>query len=114
MVRKLKEGDEYRYYRIGTNGICTSRVVYYIDIWVDEDGFLHNENNKPAKIHYSEIGHKETYLEYMEHGKLHNLFGPAVIWVNGLMGVSYFINGVVLSKYNWEIEVNRIKMLEEI
>ena len=42
---------------------------------------------------------------------LHNLY--TFSWFNGYLGF-YFIHGVELSKQDWEIEVNRIKTLEEL
>ena len=115
MVRKLNTGEVYKWYKLETNNILSSYVVSDEDIWVDENGFVHNEANIPAKIYYTTIGHKQSYLEYVNHGKYHNLNGLAVVWLdNRLISNSYFINGVALTKYNWEIEVNRIKMLEEI
>ena len=111
MVRKLETGKLYKYVDEKGN-IWNEPVHIFNDVWVDENNFLHNEPNKPSKIEYSTI--EKTYkkiIVYREHGILHNLFGPALI---GYRESFYVIHGNLYNKDDWEIESNRLLMLEDI
>ena len=90
---------------------------------MDENNFLHNENGKPGLIDTdAEIIHL-----YYFHGLKHNLNGTVkeIYSKEGekyisksiddvLFGIYYALNGKKLSKEQWEIESNRIKMLSEV
>ena len=121
MVRKLKEGDVF-YWVNKIKEIIIDKVGIKEDIWVDEDGFLHNENNKPAWIGYSSALKLEEEIlvkGFSSHGYRGNIFGPAIIrYKNRVEDVDYFIDGLEYNKQDWEektyVERNRILMLEEI
>ena len=84
--------------------------------YVDSEGFLHNINDEPAYIcHYKSGDVSAKY--WLKHGKDHRLTGPAFIAYqpDGVISIKrYRIYGKDLTKEEWETEVNRIKMLEEI
>ena len=115
MVRKLKPGEicyfnynEKKQYKLRGDGQ---------DIWVDENNYLHNENNSPARIWYNSDGRVERKI-WCRHGLRENLNGAGEITYNpiGEMVKSwYYIHGKPYqNKQDWEIEVNRIKTLEEL
>ena len=115
MVRKLKTGEIYYWYT--ENSFKEKSECHKLnDVWVDENNFEHNENGLPSTIRYKnqEKFTKES-ADYRIHGKVHNLFGPAIIWYlyNTKIDEFYFLYGKELNKREWEIEKNRIKMLEE-
>ena len=117
MIRKLDVGD--RYYYIDSDRLCSSICERLTTIWVDENDFIHNEPNTVAWLRYYERNDGDSEcVEYRVHGKLHNLFGPAYInyYKNRKIQVEdYFIHGKrYYNKRDWEIEVNRIKTLEEL
>ena len=77
------------------------------------EAFYHISN---GKVHENNIYRWEGasfILCYVDcNNFIHNLDGPA--WENGGT-VCYYIHGkIYYNKGGWEIEVNRIKMLEEI
>ena len=79
---------------------------------VDSNMLLHSFDDKPGRI--EEWGDKSVSYWY-KHGSCHRLTGPAFIWTeNKFFSSYYFIHGKQLSKENWENEVNRIQMLNEI
>lgn len=54
---------------------------------------------------------------WYKHGKLHRLTGPAFICYkeNGkIIDKEYWIEGIILTKEQWETEANRINLLTEI
>ena len=61
-----------------------------------------------------------NYFKVNSESYLHCLDGPAVIFkwmysnVNENGTSQYYINGFKYTKTDWEIEVNRLKMLEEL
>ena len=115
MVRKLNTGEVYKYYIGGFDNIIHSKCGKGCDIWVDENNFEHNENVLPSYIEYHNKKKNFPYRGmFRKNGKLHNLFGPAIIFYDG-DNKSYWIDGKRYdNKKDWEIEVNRIKMIEEI
>ena len=88
------------------------------NITLDSDGFLHSFNDEPSRIELYGCGNDQVnYYHY--HGHLHNLNGPAVIYKtqhgNKKMDNFYFIYGRHYNnKEEWEMEANRLLMLEEI
>ena len=108
MVKKLKSGETFSYYI----GVLESHMTIgdAVEVWVDEEGFEHNENGLPSYIYYH-LGEWYT-KEHRVHGYRHNINGPAWYTING--DSEYWLNGKQLSKEVWEIEGNRIKTLEEI
>ena len=118
MIRKLDVGD--RYYYMDSDRLCSSICERSNVVWVDEDNLIHNEPNTVAWLRYYKKNDGDyECVEYRVHGKLHNLFGLAYVYYSihfdkVILLAHYFIHGKVLSKEQWEIEVNRIKTLEEI
>ena len=115
MIRKLKVGESSYYFDCVVQGKYTYDLTSdYVDIWVDKKRLQHNEPGVPSFICY--LGNERERMvkkEFTVHGKYHNLFGPAIIdYETGEN--TYVINGKQLTKEQWEIEANRIKMIEEI
>ena len=112
--RELKDYEESKIYVLydGKVGInikdSNNRII------VDKDGFEHSFNDKPAFIGYDYDGREEIWRK---HGKLHRLTGPAFISYNEygkIIDKEYWINYVEFSQQDWETEVNRLEMLNEI
>ena len=106
------------YYWFNGTQLLFSICGFTEDIWVDENDYLHNEPELPSLIWYNgnekELKCRE---QYTKNGKLHNLNDKA--WVEYDHGVtilwcSYYIEGKEYSKEEWEIERNRVKMIEEL
>ena len=122
MVRKLKEGEIFKYF-IRDYGV-DRLILNKKDIgWVDENGYLHNEDKKPSLIQYYDREKRIIQaIHHYKNGKDHNIFGPAYIFFNevnkSIINQRYFIDGIEYNKETWEekvyIERNRIEMLEEI
>ena len=84
---------------------------------VDENNFFHSYNDEPAEIWYEKNGDKiKNSEEWFYNGYRHRLNDPAkIIYINGKIGLKeYYIHGKQLTKEEWEIEVNRLEMLQEI
>ena len=115
MIRKLKKGEFGTY--INFNGTEVGfKEIGYSEVYVDNNNFLHNEDGKASLIWNNDNG--TIYkIQYNFHSLIHNLFGSAIIYYNedGTIDEErYGIFGKRLTKQEWELEVNRIKMLEEI
>ena len=65
-------------------------------------------HNNEMFIHRVDKNDEIVYVD--SNDLLHNLNGMAWFY----LGESYYIHGKYYEKQDWEIEVNRIKMLEEI
>ena len=121
MIRKLKDGETYYSVTTGSNIVNDFKE----DIWVDENNYLHNENNKPALIEYFD---KESniirMMKYMDHGIYHNLYGfDFIIYREDRMiqYKSYSIYGKAFNKKYWLEEREKIlldqhrkELLEEL
>ena len=115
MIRKLKKGEFGTYIHFeGEKELFEMDILS--EIYVDENNYFHNIN-KPSLIWKYENG--TIYkIQYNFHGLLHRLDGPAITYFKqngtideeryGIFGKRYY------NKQDWEIELNRIKMLEEI
>ena len=115
IVRKLKHNEKYL---VSTSYGTIEEEICSIndDIWIDVNNFLHNEDNNPAKIIYHSNKNVD-YKTYRKNGKHHNLYGPSTVtyYPDGtICNVWYDIEGKEFKKEDWEIEVNRIFMLDEI
>ena len=113
-VRELENGDIGKYTLNGGIGYDTKSENNKIT--VDKNNFQHSFNDQPAFIYYFKSGKIESEW-WMNHGYEHRLTGPAMIeyWDNDDLIIShYYLYGNLLTKEQWETEVNRIKMLNEI
>ena len=104
------ELSQLKYYT--TNGkfeILDSKSSSIKSFSVNSEGFLHSYDDKPSLI-YGDV----TFWDY--NGYSHRLNGPAMIDSSVVYySLRYFIHGKEYKNKNeWEIEVNRIKTLEEI
>ena len=122
MVRKLKDDEQYFYYHIEGNIHCEKKDCY-LEVYVDKNNFLHNENGKPALI---DSDGDISYFYYF-HGYRHNVNGTAkeIYTKNGkkyepkiiderLFGIYYALYGKRLTKEEWDLERNRLLMLDEL
>ena len=108
-VRELKNGEVGKRY-LGCDTVFTIMKAKGNKITVDKYNFVHSTNDEPAII-------KDIYKCWLEHGRRHRLNGPGFItyYEDGTIeGKMYYINGKKLLQEEWEIEVNRINMLNEI
>ena len=110
----LKDGEGAKSYnRHGS-------IVYdikdeYIKITIDSNDFIHTYNDEPGYIRKN--GRNKESEQWFNHGYRHRLNGPAFIEYfndHGLVEEFYFINGNLLTQQEFETEVNRISMLNEI
>ena len=88
-------------------------------ITVDSDGLMHNINDKPSYIEYyiADEFKKLHCYHWFNHGIKDRLTGPTFIiyQINGKeTGREYWIKGKRLTQEQWELEVNRVNMLNEI
>ena len=114
MEEKLLYGEEGKYYENG-NLIIYKKYNDLDEVYVDEDGYLHREHNKPALMQY--LRDDEIFIVYLVHGEYHRIDGPALKYYESdgsLNCYDYFINGVMIDKDDFYIERNRIEMLEEL
>ena len=112
-VRKIEENCFISY--ILDDQIEEYKVdIQMVDCYVDEDNFQHNEPGLPSLIIYdTKLKDKKSIIEFTVHGKYHNLTGPASInYNNGF--IYYFIDGKKLTKEVFDVERNRLLMLEEL
>ena len=97
------------------NTIIEFESLYYEKIKVDENNFIHSEPNEVSSIVKIVGGYIK---QFYKHGKLHNLYGPAAIHHEKRKYIIndefYWIEGKSYSKSDWEIERNRVIMLNEI
>ena len=117
MIRKLKIGETYyELNEVNVRGYWD--VTDGTDVWVDENNYQHNEPGLPSYLWYRDEEKKELiFEEYRKHGKLHNLNGYATLQYTNkgqIMVSSYWIDGKCYEKDEFDIEVNRIKILDEI
>ena len=109
------EKNKNKYGRIKKDGtIDFYSVIDGGSYTLDENGLLHSYDDNACYMSTG-VG-KISYMEWCRHGITHRIEGPSVIWYNydEVFEEGYYINGILLSKGEWEIEVNRIKMIEEI
>ena len=116
-VRKLKYNEKSQYY--DSTGLIISEIKDKCNIIsVDSNNFEHSINDQPAFIHYFSSSFKKiSYKWWYKHGRPHRLTGPAYISyrINGdILTEKYYLNGKKLMKNDWNIEVNRIKMLNNL
>jgi hypothetical protein len=52
-------------------------------------------------------GHFVEFKEVFQDGKLHNLYGPAVFWLDGK--VRYYIDGLEYSVRNWDTKIEKLR-----
>ena len=113
-LRELTANIKHKHY--GKDGTIIEDQSNYLLVTIDSDGFLHSFDNKPARKLFKDI--IDIYWnDYFKNGKYHNLNGTADnIYSNNdiLLSFSYWIEGVHLTKEQWQIESNRINMLNEI
>ncbi len=82
-----------------------SSTLYYIYTINKDANYLDSYNNKPALI---EINFETKIIRktWFNDGVNHNVYGPAIITHKfnnkNVNSQSYFINGVLLSKEEWE------------
>ena len=81
-------------------------------ITVDSNGFEHSFNDEPAYIRYSGDNISDKF--WYKHAYQHRLTGPAYISFNNLGYNQYWLNGKQFSRYDWETEVNRLNLLQEL
>ena len=109
-VIEVKPGGLNKYYL--NSDIIKQYKDTFDKITVDSNSFRHSFNDEPAVIVNNNYDENQILL-YFNHGRKHRLTGPATIFKD-LNIISYYIEGVKLSKEEWETEVNRIQMLNEI
>ena len=81
-------------------------------ITIDSNGFLDSYNDDPAIDYFNG---RMMKLLYYQHGYLHRETGPSIIVDHMYVPKeSFYLNGVNLSKEEYEIRMNRKTMLEEI
>ena len=117
MVRKAVFGEYVKIFMYGKVEESLYDEKSKFDLWVNEENFIHNIN-EPALIEYwDEMKTIFKTVEYGNNGIISSINGPARIKYykdGGIWNLSYFINSEPYSKEEWEIEANRIKMLEEL
>ena len=110
-VRKLNDGERGK----TNDGSYEYYATNYYTIYVDLDGFQHNINDEPSVI-FSDLGNGSFNL-WFKHGYVHRLTGPSYIKYDIYdkpILKEYHIEGKELTQEQWEIEVNRINILNEI
>ena len=120
-VRELTPNIEHLYYDYYENDLILPIIIKREEYFVttNSKGFLHSFNDNPARITYHgdpKLG-KIEWLDYFKDGKYHSLIKAAyqIYGSNGkLYSEEFYIEGKLLSKDEWNKEVNRIKMLNEI
>ena len=114
-VRKVEPGEKVKYYSNYNNEV--NEDASNDERYVDSNGFLHNINDLPAIIGYFDDGNKSAEF-WSKHGRDHRLTGPAYISYNldgKILHKEYWIDGNrIHSKEEFETEVNRLQMLNEI
>lgn len=79
----------------------------YLIYFCDDSGLYHCKyDNLPAFLCY-EKG-REYYL-YYNHGKFHNLNGPACVFMSEKLEDEFWIDDTHYSKESWEIRVREIQ-----
>ena len=114
-VRELLDGEKGKfYYENGDLGWDEKDI--HNKITVDSNYFEHSYNDEPAFTHFNQ-GKIICYKFWYNHGHQHRLTGPSYIEYgdNGeIEHKNYYINGKRLTQEQWETEVNRINLLEEL
>ena len=113
-VRELVDGEYGKIIFGGVGG--GSKKDKRNNITVDSEGFRHSINDQPAYIHFYSDGTKRSEIWY-KHGIDHRLTGPSWISYNDngeIYMKGYYIEGKEYTREDWEVEVNRIQMLNEI
>ena len=92
-------------------------TLYVLEECYKVNGKIHRENGKPAILSY--FHERKIQCEiYMENNLEHRIEGPSRIEyrIDGtIINKAYWIHGKYFeNKRDWEIEANRIKMLNEI
>ena len=117
-VRELKNCEIAYFYNANNNKENIGKSCNAI-IRVDSNNYLHSFNDEPSAIYYYdyEINSNINSMYWLNHGRKHRLFGPAYIGFhmnNIVREKGYYINNEELTQEEWETEVNRINLLNEI
>ena len=113
-VRELKDGEIGNfYYSNGDIGFYTKHNL--CKIIVGSNNFIHNINDEPSITYlYGDLSLHQKH--WYKHGILHRLNGPS--WIKYHKGHpyenEYWIEGKSLSQQEFEIEKNRLEMLNEL
>ena len=114
VVRVLKLGEKSKVYFHGKY-LDYNQNFKSTKITVDSNDFEHSINDQPSYIDYEDDTRKKIEGEYWsKHGYPHRLTGPAYIGCDSIDDGEYWIEGKEYSKSDWETEVNRINILNEI
>ena len=125
MMRKLNTGEEWKSYTIRNNTVLTNICDDYMDVWVDENGFQHTNNEKPSFILYFDLRKKKIKrICHRFHGKKNNPYDFAYVDYrkDGLVNFKeYWLGNKVMKKDMWLIErekslleLHRERILDEI
>ena len=118
-IKKLKNGEQAKIYNY--EGVDFNRRKNVLnEITVDFNNYEHSFSNKPSSIYYT-VNFNNKLVKQFElwynHGTCHRLTGPAVIYYSSeykIIVKEYWIDGKQLTQEEFEIETNRIKLLNEI
>ena len=114
-VRELKNYEIGEYYYFGD----LFQIFKNDDnkLTVNSNNFLHNINDNPAWIHYHT---HDRFIEsewWFNHGLEHRLTGPATIFYGKegeITTKGYWIEGKYLDQEQWELESNRVNILNDL
>ena len=118
VCRELVSRQTGRYYYNDTETTHESKNKRN-ELFVDSNGFLHSFNDQPGSITYYSLPNKkkDKLLKFYNHGRKHSLTGPAIIQYgknNEIIREEYWIDGNLLSKYMWDLRINRGEMLNDL
>ena len=114
-IRELKDGEEAKYHHWTSINDQIFLGNKRTKVTIDLNKYFHSYNDEPAYISYYDEDEK-NYInneQWYEHGYVHRLTGPATIDYNHYEK-QYCIYGKRMSQEEWEVEVNRLLMLNEI
>ena len=107
----MEVNETTNYYRDGKVATISTKL---------SNGQLQSFNDKPALIFYN---HDEDYgyflylKEWCKEDVIHRLTGPAKIfykWNGEIEEEEYYLNDIYYNKQDWEVQINRLEMLNEI
>ena len=118
----MEEVKTYKYYDSVVVKILYGRISSNQKVTVDSDGFLHSFDDNPASVYsqekkYVKINNILKIEYWYKHGYRHRLTGPGYMLYTGKGLIDtklYYIHGKELCKEQWEVEANRLLMLNEI
>lgn len=93
-MRRLTVGDTYKV--IIADKTIRVNVWENADIFVNDKGYLHNDNG-PAMVSYDSARNHTIVVAYYRNGLMHNVNGPAMISLFSEESI-YSINGVPFTK----------------